>query len=69
MSKSKIRLKVSKADPDVAYLYLPDFPEGQSTGCVEKQTRLSDLIDGFKGPDLYLDFDRDGTLIGVEILN
>jgi len=69
MNKQPIQLKVSDDDPDVAYLYLPDHPKEIIPGLVKKQTRLIDLIDDYKGPDIYLDFNKDGTLVGIEILD
>lgn len=62
--KSKIKLKVSKDDKDVAYLKLPDY----GNGFAEKTVRLRDIINSYQGPDIYLDFDSSETLIGIEIL-
>jgi uncharacterized protein YuzE len=67
MSQEPIQLKVSSDDDEMAYLFLPDHPKQVVPGIVKKQTRLSDLVDGYKGPDIYLDFDEDGTIIGIEI--
>jgi uncharacterized protein YuzE len=58
-------LKISDDDEDVAYLTLPGHPK--TAGSVAKTTRLLDLV-AYTGPDIYLDFDKDGKLIGVEIL-
>lgn len=63
MSK-KILLK----EDDVAYIYLPDHPEQNVQGCVKKTARMCDLIDGYKGPDILLDFDANGVCIGIEVL-
>ena len=68
MLKTKIILKVSDDDPDVAYLYLPDHPGNGVSNVVKKNLRLGNLIDGYKGPDVILDFDQNGKLIGIEIL-
>ena len=68
MDNKPIELKVSPNDDEVAYLYLPDHPRNGSTKKVEKQIEIRDIIEGYSGPDLYLDFDENGTLIGVEIL-
>jgi hypothetical protein len=62
-----MNLSISHDDPDVGYLTLPDHPGQGLAGAAVKQTRLRDLID-YAGPDLYLDFDINGKLIGVEIL-
>ncbi len=67
MSKEPIQLKVSPDDNEVAYLYLPSHPKKKSPGLVKKQIKLSGLIDGYKGPDIYLDFTSDQTIVGIEI--
>lgn len=68
--KERIQLKISDDDDDddiVAYLTLPDRPEGLAV--VKRTLRLRDLIEDYIGPDLYFDFDEDNVLIGVEILD
>jgi uncharacterized protein YuzE len=62
-----VRLEISADDSEVGYLYLPDYPKENIGTIVDKQLRLSDLIEGYKGPDIYLDFDEKGVLIGIEI--
>ena len=62
---------MSSGDADVAYVYLPSHPgrgEDAAKGVVKRQIRLFDLIGAYSGPDLFFDFDKDGTLIGLEIL-
>ncbi len=66
MAEKKISLAVSADDQDVAHVYLPGHPGPGAPGAV-KQVRLSSLVE-YKGPDLYLDFDGDGQLVGVEVL-
>jgi hypothetical protein len=66
MAEQKISLTISADDHDVAYLYLPGHA-GRGTPAVAKQVRLSSLLT-YKGPDLFLDFDADGQLVGVEVL-
>ena len=66
MSDAKIELTVSEGDPDVAYLTLPKYTGGH--GSVSRTVSVRGLMDEYKGPDLYLDFDHDGYLVGVEIL-
>ncbi len=68
MTNKKIYLKVSEDDPEVAYLYLPDHPGAGTFNIVEKQIRLYDIIANYKGPDIYLDFDASGKVIGIEIV-
>ncbi len=67
MAEKRISLAVSADDQDVAYLYLPDHPGRAAPGVVVKQVRLSSLLK-YTGPDLYLDFDAHGRLIGLEVL-
>ena len=65
----------SEADEDydhdeiTAYLYLPQHPFKLTPGCVKKTIWLSDLMPGYKGPRIYLDFDAEDVLIGIEILD
>ena len=67
--KQKMHLKIAQGgEPDVAYLSLPDHPGRGSAGSVARQVRARDHIENYNGPDLYLDFDKDDVLIGVEIL-
>lgn len=68
MSEKKIQLKVSEDDLDVAYLTLPNHPGPGLPGVVAEQKILGELIHGYKGPEIYLDFDRNGCLIGIEII-
>lgn len=68
MSNEKITLRVSDDDDDVAYLFLPKHQGAGKSGAIAKQVRLSSLLK-YDGPDLYLDFDNSGTLVGIEILN
>jgi hypothetical protein len=60
-------LSISEDDENVAYLALLDHPGRGEPGVVAKQIRLRDLVE-YSGPDLYLDFDKNGNLFGVEIL-
>jgi uncharacterized protein YuzE len=61
---------VCDAWAQAAYLYLKEHPPrgDQSAGCVAQTLVLEDLVPGYKGPDIHLDFDKDGVLIGMEIL-
>jgi len=65
MPKEPIKLKV--IDEELAYLYLPAHPQKVTPNLVKKQVRLAEKVDGYKGPDIYLDFDESGTLVGIEI--
>ncbi len=59
-------------DPTVnaAYLYLKEHPlrGPESAGCVANTVALEDLLPGYRGPDINLDFNKDGVLIGLEII-
>lgn len=68
MINKKIYLKVSKDDPDVAYLYLPGHPGEKKENSIKTQIRLFDIIKNYKGPDIYLDIDQKDNVIGIEIL-
>ena len=65
----KIVLKVSKGDEGVAYLYLPKHQKKLTSGIVDKTIPITDLIENYKGVSLYFDFDKDGEIIGIEILD
>jgi hypothetical protein len=66
-AKGKIQLRVSEGDDGVAYLQLPDHP-GTLSGVVKKTIHLGDVVDGYLGPDIHLDFDSNDVLIGIEIV-
>lgn len=68
MSESKFELKISEDDSDVAYLSLPDHQGSGIPGVVAKQISLGEIIQDYKGADVHLDFDKDGRLIGIEML-
>ncbi len=66
---------VEEADDYLAaYLYLPTHPENLSgstapiAGVVHKTIRLQDLYRSEGYPDVYLDFDKENRLIGVEFV-
>jgi hypothetical protein len=65
--KSKILLSISEDDENVAYLALPEHPGQGTLRATAKQIRLRDLM-AYSGADIHLDFDKDGQLIGLEIL-
>ncbi len=69
MTKQMFELKVSEDDDEVAYLRLPNHPGAGQPGVVASQKNLADLIDNYKGADVYLDFDKSGVLIGIEIIS
>jgi len=66
-AKKKLQLRVSEDDDGVAYLQLPDHP-GTLSGVVKKTIHLRDVVDGYSGPEIHLDFDGNDVLIGIEIV-
>jgi len=66
----KFKLTVD-GDGEAAYLALPEHPTikgGDISGCVAKVLRLADLAPDVKGADIMLDIDKNGHVIGIEIL-
>ncbi len=51
-----------------AYLYLPSHPGERIHGVVKRSVMLRDLIKEYsdQNPEVVLDFDNDGKLIGIE---
>lgn len=35
---------------------------------MSKSVRLVDLLGSYNGPEVVLDFDEDGTLVGIEVV-
>lgn len=65
----KIQLKISDDDGMVAYLKLPKHPKNNIVGCVKKTISLSEIIKGYIGIPIYLDFDKDDELIELKLLD
>ena len=65
--KPKIVLKISEDDENVGYVYLPKHPKILTLGIVRRTIGLSDIMKDYKGIPVYLDFDEEGELIGIEI--
>jgi hypothetical protein len=68
MTEKRTRIRMKSTDPDSAYIYLPGNPDPPQYGIVAKTLSLDDLIVDFKGPRIHLDFNKEGVLIGIEIL-
>ncbi|MBI0069023.1 MULTISPECIES: DUF2283 domain-containing protein [Snodgrassella] len=66
-SKNGTKLECS-TDGDVAYLYLPKHPGKGISGISAKQVFLNSLINNYKGPEIILDFNKDGEIIGMEFI-
>ncbi|MDV5354746.1 DUF2283 domain-containing protein [Enterobacter asburiae] len=67
MSKAKVKLESNK-DGDMAYLFLPKHPGKGIPGITVKQISLHSIINSYQGPEIILDFDKDGEIIGMEFL-
>ncbi|AOR63362.1 DUF2283 domain-containing protein [Pectobacterium wasabiae] len=67
MKKNKINLEVS-GDGDMAYLVLPNHPGKGKAGVAVKHIALRTIIENYQGPEIYLDFDSNGNMIGMEFL-
>lgn len=55
-------------DNGVGYLTLPSHPNKMVPGVVKKSIDLVDIVEGYKGPQVILDFDKDDVLIGIEVI-
>jgi hypothetical protein len=66
--KKFISLRTQVGDYHTAYLELVDHPHEVVAGCVKKTIRVHNLIEGYKGPGIGIDFDEEGRAIGIEIL-
>jgi uncharacterized protein YuzE len=60
-------LKVSDDAADVAYLRLPSHSEDESCK-MSKSIRLHEILGVYQGPEVILDFDQRGVLVGIEVL-
>lgn len=56
----------SDAAANASYLYLPDHP--RSDACIANTVPLEQVLPGYQGPDVNLDFDQGGRLIGIEVM-
>jgi hypothetical protein len=61
-------LRVYDNDFHQSYLELSDFPSDDQVGCVASSINIRDFLDDYRGPTIKIDFDSNGTPIGVEIL-
>lgn len=59
-------LIVSEPAGDVAYLKLPSHP-GSDVCKMSRTIRVRDVIGAYEGPDVVLDFDERGVLVGIEV--
>jgi hypothetical protein len=68
VEESKRRAYILTPHFHVAYLSLPEHP-GRGKATVKKNVRLRDVIEDYTGPDLFLDFDENNVLLGVEVVD
>jgi len=64
---NNIRLKISESDSAVGYVYLENTEDRQERK-VSKTIALKDVVQGYDGIPVYLDFNKNGDLIGIEIV-
>ena len=63
--EKKIRVQFEGEDAHTAYVALPGHRH--EPGIVSKTILLNEVLE-LKGPHVHLDLDREGRLIGIEIL-
>ncbi len=68
MTEKRIRVKLVGHDAHTAYIDLRKRPEPSAIRMVSKTVSLDDVINGYVGPRVHLDFNDIGELIGIEIL-
>jgi Protein of unknown function (DUF2283) len=66
--KKYMRLRSYEGRYDTAYLELQDHPHKPMHGLVTRTVNIHDLIDGYDGPSLVLEFNDSNRPIGIEIL-
>jgi Protein of unknown function (DUF2283) len=64
--EQRIRVKFVGRDAHTVYVTLPG--NRQEPGAAEKTVDLAELILGYQGPRVLLDFDGGEKLVGIEIL-
>ncbi|MCP4181600.1 MAG: DUF2283 domain-containing protein [bacterium] len=63
-----MKLKLSRKDKSVGYVYLSNHPGAGTAGASSKNVHLSDLIKDYKGADIIFDFNEENEIIGIEII-
>lgn len=64
---NSVKLEISDDNQGVGYLYLPGHPKLTIPGLVKRTVSISKLLENYNGVPLYLDFDKNNKLIGIEI--
>jgi len=63
-----MRFEQSSEDPSVGYLYLSNHPGSRVAGSVKNVVSIGALIPNYVGPDIHLDLNEAGEVIGIEVL-
>ena len=60
----------SDGTPDcrTGYLYLSKHPGRGVPGSVKRQVWLHEIVPDYKGPAVYLDFNGEDELVGIEVI-
>jgi hypothetical protein len=66
--KSRVQLKVNEGSDDVAYVELRDHPHQPTFGLVQRSVDIHQLIEGYLGPRISIEFDKMNRPIGIEII-
>jgi len=59
---------IIKENDESIYIQLKDHPKKITFGIVDKNIDIASLIKNYIGTPIYFDFNKDGILIGIEIL-
>lgn len=62
---NKIIVKISEDDESVGYIYMP--LEKDIVKTIFKTIDISELIKNYNGIPVYLDFNKNNELVGIEI--
>ena len=68
MADQKIRVRLIGDNAHTAYIALPGYPEEVESGIVARTVNLAHVVENYSGPLVHLDFNKAGTLIGIELL-
>lgn len=66
--QGKFELSIVGENEDTAYLSLPAHPKKTVHGISARMARINEFIDLGDSLDVNIDFDKDGTPIGLEFL-
>jgi uncharacterized protein YuzE len=63
-----MRFESTLQDPSAGYLYFHNHPGAGVAGCVKSTVSVSALIPNYVGPEIHLDLNEAGEVIGIEVL-